>query len=291
MYLVHLLLTYLCLLHTLRGHAASYNSNEIFFVRRLTTNYNITYSLAEIAGEYTSGQLAFTSEGIVVSGSDGVYLLSSDVNDTAFLVTEDPDMFFISDLRSKDLVAFVNSEGSYFSGPGYLHYLHTFSVANPSNQTIIELNQTVFIGLNSAVFAGYGYFILMDGARKALYSIDTTTGDVVSISDALDRWQQTDGWIATGVAEFFTFENMHLLYANQLGQIEQQNIANGSNQVEVVYADAPFESLSSIAVFVNPFEGIRTHTRAMNDGRFIGRPSVSCRCTHAAEIARSRRRR
>eukprot|EP01031_Cornospumella_fuschlensis_P030264 gene30264-36571_t len=249
--LEQLLLLTACLLVFSHGtHAATYDDQEIIFIQRLTLENPIYFELAGISGDYTSGQLAATSDGLVVGGSNGAFLLNlnSTNGQPPFLVSDDPDMFFISDLRSNNIVAFGNSEGTYLDGPGYLHNLFLFDATIPSNVSIVALNQSIFVGLNSAVFAGYGHFILMDGARKAFYSVDTETGEVVSITGGIDRWQQTYGWIATGVAEFFTFENVHLLYANQEGKVEQQNIGDGSNKVEKVYTDIAFESLSSIAI-------------------------------------------
>eukprot|EP01031_Cornospumella_fuschlensis_P034539 gene34539-41820_t len=249
--LEQLLLLAACLLvFSHRTHAATYDDQEIIFIQRLTLENPIYFELAGISGDYTTGQLAATSDGLVVGGSNGAYLLSlnSSNGQPPVLVSDDPDMFFISDLRSNNIVAFGNSEGAYLDGPGYLHNLFVFDATIPSNVSVVALNQSIFVGLNSAVFAGYGHFILMDGARKAFYSVDTETGEVVSITGGIDRWQQTYGWIATGVAEFFTYENVHLLYANQEGEVEQQNIGDGSNKVEKVYTDIAFESLSSIAI-------------------------------------------
>ncbi|RYH22921.1 hypothetical protein EON65_18580, partial [archaeon] len=230
-------------------HAVTFNGDEIFFVQQLTTNKNITYDLKSITGDYISGQLAFTSDGLVVSGSRGAYLLSTnDDSASPVLVSDDPDMFFISDLRSKNLVAFLGEDGLILNGPGYLTYLSVFSASSPSTTTTVELTSPIFIGLSSAVFAGYGRFVLADGGDRMLYDIDINTGEVVSLgASANSRWQQTDGWIAIGVAEFFTFTDTHLLYANQFGQIEQQNIGDGSNAIEVVYHGDAFDSLSAIA--------------------------------------------
>eukprot|EP01031_Cornospumella_fuschlensis_P029076 gene29076-35090_t len=231
------------------SQAAKFNGEEIFFVQQLNTMNNISYGLQGISGDYTSGQLAFTNEGLVVSGSQGAYLLNTENRNTApVLVSDDPDMFFISDLRSKKLVAFLNEEQATLAGPGYLAYLSLFFASTPDDVTIVQLSEPIFIGLSSAVFAGYGRFILADGADRILYEVDTNTGSVTHLSaTANSRWQQTDGWIATGVAEFFTFTDTHLLYANQFGQIEQQNIGDGTNAVEVVYQGSAFEALSSIA--------------------------------------------
>lgn len=214
------------------GLAAWAAQSDVLLVEQLLSTESLAYDhVLDVVGNFTHGQIAFTGSdsGLAVAGGNGIFLFSEhNASQSAEQISFNGDGLFTSDLASGQLVSFLGTDLQPLTSAGYLAALTLFNVSNTTTSTTIMLTEPVFIGLSSAVFAGQGRVVVYDGAAAQAWEVSLTTGDVSELSNPVDHWSTSSGWVSIGVAGEFTFQDTYLVYADPLGRVEQQSLADTS---------------------------------------------------------------
>lgn len=230
--------------------SATTSSGTIYFTNELTADNAVIYNGTVLSDDFASLAVMPTGD-IVAAGSEGLFLFNgSNTSAAPVLLRNDPNFFIVGLLSTNQFVTLMDEDGDSLFGPGYLSGMHLWRVQDGvlSHLTGFQLSEPIFVGVDSAIFAGHNRVLIGDGASGELFEVQVPSGDVSSLGSFINKWRITNGWAALGVAEWFG--DNYLLYANANGYVEQQFLpeSDGMNYIQKVSTLSMLDSLSSIAV-------------------------------------------